>query len=64
MSQGDRKGPATKLPKVGNKAKAKPRTPGENLKHVLKTGLPPGIEIDDAKDPGSNAPGGPVDNRS
>lgn len=35
------------------------------VKHVLRTGLPPGISVADAKDPGSATPAkGPVDNRS
>jgi len=40
------------------------RTPTENVKHVVDTWLPPGIEVEDAKDPGAHAPGGPVENRS
>jgi hypothetical protein len=37
----------------------------ESVKHVAKTGLPPGINPDQAKDPGSSAPDkGPADNRS
>jgi len=42
----------------------KVRTPTENVKHVVDTWLPPGIEVEDAKDPGAHAPGGPVENRS
>ena len=59
MAKQERSKPATRP-----KAKQKIRTPGENLKHVWKTGLPPGIEVEDAKDPGAHAPGGPVENRS
>lgn len=42
----------------------KVRTPGENLKHVIKTGLPPGIEPEQFWDPGSQVPTKPVKNRS
>ena len=35
-----------------------------SVKHVVRTGLPPGIENEDWKDPGKNAPKGPTDNRS
>lgn len=35
-----------------------------SVKHVVRTGLPPGIDIDDVKDPGAKAPPGPADNRS
>jgi hypothetical protein len=54
----------------GNKPPSKPSNAktdhpqGGDLKHVRDTGLPPGIEIDDAKDPGSQAPRTPADNRS
>jgi hypothetical protein len=55
--------PATK-PASQQKPTRKKHKPGEDIKHVLNTGLPPGINIEDAKDPGSHAPGGPVENRS
>ena len=42
----------------------KARTPKENVKHVVNTGLPPGIDVGQAKDPGSKAPDKPVENRS
>jgi hypothetical protein len=35
-----------------------------NVKHVLRTGLPPGIEVDEAIDPGAHGPRGPTDDRS
>jgi hypothetical protein len=35
-----------------------------SVKHVVRTGLPPGIEVDDFKDPGKNSPKGPADDRS
>ena len=38
---------------------------GNSLKHVLKTGLPPGIDEAEAADPGSRRPPrAPADNRS
>jgi hypothetical protein len=37
---------------------------GGDLKHIGDTGLPPGISIEDAKDPGSQTPRTPADNRS
>ena len=45
--------------------KSQPATAQEDsVKHVVRTGLPPGIEVDDVKDPGKNAPKAPADNRS
>ena len=35
-----------------------------DLKHVLETGLPPGVDLEDARDPGSQTPPVPADNRS
>jgi len=35
-----------------------------SVKHVVRTGLPPGIEVDDVKDPGKESPKGPADNNS
>jgi hypothetical protein len=32
------------------------RDKGEGLKHVIDTGLPPGISVDEAIDPGRNTP--------
>ncbi len=31
----------------------KARTPAQNLKHVVKTWLPPGVSVEEAKDPGT-----------
>jgi hypothetical protein len=37
----------------------------DSVEHVVKTGLPPGIDPDQALDPGASAPDkGPSDNRS
>ena len=41
-----------------------PRERGGDVRHILDTGLPPGVRIDDAKDPGSQPPHGPADDRS
>ena len=62
-SSSDR-GSGAKLPETKPRSKRKVRTPGDNVKHVLDTGLPPGIEVEDAEDPGAHASGGPVENRS
>ena len=48
-----------------------PRTPSSrtaakegSVKHVVRTGLPPGVGVEDWKDPGKASPKGPTDNRS
>ena len=35
-----------------------------SVKHIVRTGLPPGIEVEDALDPGKHSPKGPADDRS
>ncbi|MDB5810977.1 MAG: hypothetical protein JWN94_3099 [Betaproteobacteria bacterium] len=50
--------------KPAQKTTRKAHKPGEDIKHVVETGLPPGISVEQAKDPGAHAPGGPVENRS
>jgi hypothetical protein len=42
-------------PKRRPAAKRKPRTPADNVKHVVKTWLPPGISEEETKDPGTAA---------
>jgi hypothetical protein len=42
----------------------KPASKEGSVKHVVRTGLPPGINFEDLKDPGKNSPKGPTDNRS
>lgn len=55
---------------VNTDTKASPPRPATKpkdepaVKHVVRTGLPPGISVEDAKDPGSTPPKGRVDNRS
>ena len=34
------------------------------VKHVVRTGLPPGIDVEDVVDPGNNSPKAPADDRS
>ncbi len=33
------------------------RTPGDDAKHAVKTGLPPGVDVEDWKDPGRSLGG-------
>jgi hypothetical protein len=49
-----------------DKAPPEPRRKDENIpEHLIKTGLPPGIEPEQAQDPGKGPPGEkPTDNRS
>lgn len=54
------KNPPTEGADPGKKKPA----PKHGLKHVLKTGLPPGIDPPDLKDPGGNDPGKKIDNDS
>jgi hypothetical protein len=42
----------------------KPPERSGDLRHIVDTGLPPGIDIEEAKDPGSQTPHVPVDDRS
>ena len=42
----------------------KPASKEGSVKHVVRTGLPPGIDVEDVKDPGKVSPKGPTDNRS
>jgi hypothetical protein len=49
--------------KSDRREEERPRREGD-LKHILDTGLPPGVEIEDAKDPGRSTGGGPADDRS
>ena len=40
------------------------RDKGEGLRHVLDTGLPPGISVDEAEDPGKSTPPSPPKDRN
>jgi hypothetical protein len=65
MSHSSRKVEYLKNPPTegGRHSKKKPE-PKRGLKHVWKTGLPPGIDPADLKDPGSNDPGAEIGSRS
>ena len=47
----------TATPRSGRASTQKRKTHevGEDVKHVVKTGLPPGINVDEVIDPGSQA---------
>lgn len=46
------------------KREKNPKERGGEIRHILDTGLPPGVRVDEAKDPGSQPPHGPTDDRS
>ena len=54
---------STKPPKDRSTTE-KPASKEGSVEHVVRTGLPPGIEVEDVKDPGKASPKGPTDNRS
>jgi len=54
---------STKAPQDPSTAE-KPTSKEGSVKHVVRTGLPPGIDVEDVKDPGKASPKGPTDNRS
>jgi hypothetical protein len=41
-----------------------PSSQENSVKHIVRTGLPPGVDADDWKDPGKAGLKGPTDNRS
>lgn len=51
-------------PTEGAGGRIKKHAPKRGLKHVWKTGLPPGVDLADFKDPGGNDPGAPINTRS
>ena len=51
-------------PREDRSTTEKPASEEGSVKHVVRTGLPPGIDVEDVKDPGKNVPKGPTDNRS
>jgi hypothetical protein len=55
--------PKTKARKSRTQA-AKTASKEGSVKHVVRTGLPPGVDVEDWKDPGKASPKGPTDNRS
>jgi hypothetical protein len=59
----DRKVKYLKNPPTEGAQGKKKKAPKHGLKHVLKTGLPPGIDPIDLKDPGANDPGKKTNSR-
>jgi hypothetical protein len=51
-------------PRQDRSTTEKPHSQEGSVKHVVRTGLPPGIDVEDVKDPGKVSPKGPADNRS
>jgi len=51
-------------PSSQDKTRRPPNAREGEIEHIRNTGLPPGIRVDEAKDPGSQPPHGPVDDRS
>ena len=62
MNQQDRSAP--RVPPKKEQPAPKPKERGGDIRHIIDTGLPPGISVDEAKDPGSQTPRKPVDDRS
>ena len=60
----DRTSSPPRVPPKKETPPQKPRERGGDVRHLIDTGLPPGIDIDEAKDPGSQPPHGPTDDRS
>jgi hypothetical protein len=60
----DRTSSAPRVPPEPEKQPEKPKERGGDVRHIVDTGLPPGISVDEAKDPGSQGPRGPTDDRS
>ena len=46
-----------------NRSRQKVRTPTDDVKHIVETGLPPGISVEDAIDPGKQVPHKPVEEK-
>ena len=51
-------------PRNPQPAEPRPSSRENSVKHVVRTGLPPGVNVEDVKDPGNTSPRGPTDNRS
>ena len=54
----------TKRPEESKTSQNKNSPKEGSVKHVVRTGLPPGVDVEDWKDPGKGSPKGPADNRS
>jgi hypothetical protein len=62
MNDNDRSAP--RVPPKKDEPARKPKERGGDVRHIIDTGLPPGINVDEAKDPGAQTPRGPADDRS
>ena len=56
--------PEDPAPRTPPKPGREPPERGGDVRHIVDKGLPPGIDMQDAIDPGSNTPGTPADDRS
>ena len=54
----------TKRPEDNETSQDKSSSKEGSVKHVVRTGLPPGVDVEDWEDPGKTSPKGPADNRS
>ena len=55
--------PEDPTPRTPPKPGSEPAEHGGDVRHIVDKGLPPGIDIQDAIDPGSHTPGAPADDR-
>jgi hypothetical protein len=62
MNEKDRSAP--RVPPKKDEPARRPKDRGGDVRHIIDTGLPPGISVDEAKDPGAQTPRNPVDDRS
>ena len=62
MNDNDRSAP--RVPPKKDETARKPKERGGDVRHIIDTGLPPGISVDEAKDPGAQTPRSPADDRS
>ncbi|HSU44851.1 MAG TPA: hypothetical protein VLN42_11600 [Casimicrobiaceae bacterium] len=62
MNDNDRSAP--RVPPKKDEPVQKPKERGGDVRHIIDTGLPPGISVDEAKDPGAQTPRNPADDRS
>jgi hypothetical protein len=62
MEQRDKSAP--RVPPKKDEPARTPKERGGDVRHIIDTGLPPGISIDEATDPGAQTPRSPADDRS
>ena len=55
---------APRVPPKKDEPARRPQDRGGDVRHIIDTGLPPGISVDEAKDPGAQTPRNRVDDRS